>query len=301
MSSFYTRDGELFASCVDVKRLAREIRKLSSSSDPMPMHEALELVARLLGARNEYDMRQRAVDPDISRMPREEIDRLLQESALRTGQKFPKRLPSKFGLEWQKKAQRLFEQAVQTREQGQLEFIALIGSEGSGKTLLANHMCQHFGGYVADVELYKPYTFLTKPMSHKPGEVLIYDRPTKAATAKHADIFFELARMNIGPEFRSLENYRQKMRSRQPLIPNEEIQDPLASTTRHWVLNNSQVAMVISFASREEVEEAISQRKSPAFLSDHKGSFDWRRVHVVDLDNMTQYTLDGPGQQGAAR
>lgn len=295
MTSFHSKDGVLFASNVEVKRVARELRKLLGTPT---MNQALDLAALLLGARNEYDMRQRAAAPDISKLSNEQVNRLLQDSACHSGQKFPKGLPAKFGKDWQKKARRLFEQAVAAREPGQLEFVALIGSEGSGKTLLANHMCKHLGGYVVDVEIYEPFDFSTKPMNHRPGEVLIYDRPTKAATAKHADTFFELARVNIGPEFRSLENYRQKMRSRQPLIPYEEDSSSSGNDrTREFVLNNSQVTMVVSFGSIEEVKEGILHRMSPDILSNRKGSFDWRRVHVVDLDTMTLSSLDGPGME----
>lgn len=306
MTSFHLKDGVVFASHIDVKRVATKLRKQFAD---LTANQALDLAAQLFGARDEYDMRQRAADPDISRLSNDQVNGLLQDSACHSGQKFPARLPAKFAKDWQKKAQQLFAQAVAAREPGQLEFVALIGSERSGKTLLANHMCHFFGGYVADVELYDPFAWLNisgyKKLDHKPGEVLIYDRPTQAATTSESDTLLSSRGLdglhsNIGNKYQSLEQYRKAKRCPRPLIPGEAFgrygrYGHFGSGSRDWVLQHSHTTMVICFANRDQVEEAINWECSAPLMSRFIGPYDWRRAHVVDLDSMTQYTVDGPG------
>lgn len=311
MTSFYFRGETLFASDIDVKRVARAIRNAHRNPDgsyTMSMDEALELVAHYFGANHAHDMRKQAADPVISGMRREEKDRLVQESAIFTGEAFPKSLPPKFGTEWQKNARRLFELAIQSREPEKLEFLALVGSEGSGKTLLANHMCQLYGGYVVDVELYNEFSFLTKPMRYQPGQVLIYDRPTVSSTVEWSDVSSALQNASIDPAIRTLKRYRELSRSRRPLIPSEERYRGggmwnvtsgfnQLSNARHWVLNNTQVTMVVSFTNIAEVEEAISSDAQVFTNQGESFKHNWRRVHVVNLDTMTFCTVDGPGMK----
>ncbi|RQM78015.1 hypothetical protein EHZ47_02380 [Aeromonas jandaei] len=300
MTVFHSKNGVLFASNVDVKRVATQLRK---NFNHLTTNQALNLAAQLFGVRNEYEMRRRAAAPDISRLSYAQVNGLVQDMACNSGKIFPARLPAKFEKSWPKDAEQLFAQAVAAREPGQLEFVAVIGSEGAGKTLLANHMCHRLGGYVVDVELYDPFASFNIPgykktLVHKPGQVFIYDRPTQAATVSEMDVrTFRAApdqSLMVGNAYQSLEEYLQAKRRSRPLIPGEEF-GHFGSNSRDWVLSHRDTTMVICFASREQVEEALSLKCGSPIGSRFKGSYDWRRAHVVDLDSMTHYSVDGPG------
>jgi hypothetical protein len=298
MSSFYFKGETLFANGVDVKRLAREIRKsqLDTNGNPSTsMEDALDVVARGLGARNHFDMRCQAEDPDISSWTHDEVQRLVQESAVSRGMRFPRGLPRKFDQQWQRDAVRLFEQAERARTPGKLEFVALIGSPGSGKTLLANHMCATRGGQVIDVEL----TFQKGFETNKPNSVLVYDRPAEPPASQRPFMGVLTLWRPEAPSKRTLKMYRELARAghHRDLIPGDN--DDIFTHLRDWVRDNAQVSFVVCFADQSQVEDAL--RNSSIILTpgsmERSAILNWRRAHVVNLDTMTFVSLDGPGHE----
>lgn len=63
-----------------------------------------------------------------------------------------------------------------------------------------------------------------------------------------------------------------------------------------WIIEHSQVTVVATFGSRQSLE-AIVKRDHHCFNSTGQpiANQNWRRAHVVDLDTMKVYSIDGVG------
>lgn len=298
MTQFYFKGDALFARDVDVSRLARELRKhlkklgpadAQSVADPEPFNlaqdQGLELVSRWLGASSYYEARKVAADPSVVGMTLSERDELVQRNATSRGRPFAKRLPARFGPAWQQRATTLFAQAAAARTPGAGEFVALVGGPDSGKTILAEHLAHTRGGHVIDVSL----TWRSGMDGQIGlGQVLIHDAPARS-----------LPQGPSGPDWasrlqaaRTLSEVREILRRRPSALA-------AASSSHHaldWVRKHPGVVYVHSFASDAAVTESIAGQIALTGGDIRRSApLNWRRVHVVNLDSMTTYAIDGPG------
>lgn len=305
MVTFFLRDGELRAHDVDVKRLARVIRQASRGPDGVPtisMNKALDEICRGLGANSEFDARQLASDPDISHLDEARIREMIGERSLSLGQEFPKRLPTRFGSTWQGKALALFEKAVSLRTPQALEFVAVIGATGTGKTLLCQHACAQHGGVVIDRQLSSLNVFANafmqaeKAARFDAGSLLVFDqcvRPVRPSQQK--GLFRTWEREPVRE--RTLGNYIEFKRSISPGVPGDSPTAYGAASPRDWVLNHPGATLVLVFETLADVDAALAPFINTGATGSWKdfASRNWRRAHVVDLEKMSVATLDGPG------
>lgn len=279
----------LVANDVDVKRLAREIRK-TFDNPCMGKEESLDVTAKLLGAQSYFDLRKKAKDLDISTWDFNDVESFVQKNSVTNGAQFPSDLPCNFGSNWQQLAQDLVEQAIKACEPGKLEFVALVGGSGTGKTLLANHVCAKRGGKVVDVEL---SASMNTGGTYKSGSVLVYDRPANPPTSDRPSVFSLLS--GGAPAKLTLKRYQDLRRIKQSLIPHDDADSLMG--IRDWILDNTLVTLVVCFANYSQVEEALrsSYINFPLANIEQRAAVNWRRAHVVDLDSMKFSSLDGPG------
>ena len=292
MPSFYFKNEAPFANGVDVKRLARQIKQLlaeAEGSSTMTSEDALEVASKFLGARSYFDLRKQASDPNIRSWNHEDVERLVQEGAVSNGYDFPKELPKRFDKRWQRSVEKMVEEAISSRKPGSLEFIALVGGTGTGKTLVANRMCAKRSGRVIDVEISLQRG---RQFSYAPGSVLALDRSAVSPPERTKDILSAWTQTPSSKQ--TLTTYRELRRTVFPAIPGDDAGTP--NSLRHWVRENPNVTLIISFADRRQVENAL--RNSPMALSPgnpaRSASLNWRRAHVVDLDAMNTYVVDNP-------
>jgi len=301
MPSFFLKNDALWARDVDVKRLARVIRKLQLTPDGKPvlsMPEALDVACVALGARDHFDALRRSRDPDVTNWTEEQVRAEMKRRAISFGQPFPRGLPQRFGADWKSSVQVLFSDALNARVPGQLEFVALIGGAGSGKTLLAEHECANRGGVVIDTA----FAWMATPndsmfLEHfRDGAILVQDQSTA--------LMPDDKRSGFGPLWeqlpvaqRTLKHYEDlRRRPRHMLFGDDNaFNDPV----RNWVREHPAVALVSSFATREDVINAlhVGVRIKPVGEQWQTASapLNWRVAHVVDLDAMRFYSVEGPG------
>lgn len=171
MPKAYFKGDNVFVDGVDLTRAARKLRKLheklAAQAEFHPNH-FLDVIAQTIGYASHHELRSQAHssrDADIGRQPAFS----LAEEALKLGASFPKVLPDRFDRDWREKAVALFNEALEKRVPGRCDVVALVGSTGSGKTVLARHMAKARGGAVLDATLTSdriPASFC------KPGAVL---------------------------------------------------------------------------------------------------------------------------------
>lgn len=279
MSSFFLKNETPVANGVDVKRLARKY--IASLYDlhglEISMDQALDHVSSLLGARNYHDLLKQASDPDISSWDASTLQNHVWREAISSGSRFPSRLPRGFRKHWQDRALKLFEKAASIRIPSKLEFIALVGGEGAGKTLLSNHLAKTLSGKNVDICL-----SLNTGMSYEYqiGSVLIYDQPAPSSAP--------------APRQNTLAAYKhERYKSYAPRIPRDEPYDDV----RQWVKNNPHVHFVVCFASMNDAVDALENSRILMNMQGikHSAELNWYRAHVINLDDMTLESYNGPG------
>lgn len=170
---------EVFADSVDVKRVARKLKKLTNVegfTPPQDMNQALELVARMLDFPSTFALRQTArnhtTPVSAGSLKRSYVEeraehmvQLLQAfwsgsqiglpliELVTPGIDFPKELPAEFGPDWQAKAVKLMAEALEGCNQDRVELVLLAGKSGAGKSLLARHTAQANRGLVLNYAL----------------------------------------------------------------------------------------------------------------------------------------------------
>lgn len=142
---------DLVVDGVDFKRLARRFKQATSEpgfTAPQSLPEALEALARLLGYPDLHAVNSQArgvVQAPYSRSR-------AWSPALSFGEPFPRDLPDWINPAWRDTATVLVRQALVERRKDRVEFIALVGAEGAGKSILARHMAHMLNGAVLDLE-----------------------------------------------------------------------------------------------------------------------------------------------------
>ncbi|WP_146139396.1 hypothetical protein [Simplicispira suum] len=276
----------MFAKTVDVDRLARNL--VAEGLQPTK-GAALNLAARLLGASNHHALLAQAKAPKLATWSIPDIQEYLSSEAITTGSRFPKELPPQFDGAWQHRATALLAKAVAARTPGELEFIALVGGPGSGKTLLAKHFCKLSGGCVVDVGLYR---WFTRPYQPAAGEIVVFDRPALPRSAPSASMAraFELW-SHTAPRQRTVERAKELFRSEWQGIPMDA---PGESIHGSIARNLAQAApLIVCFASPEEAQHALdgSARVISMYSPAATAKLNWRAAHLVNLDNLSEHTL----------
>lgn len=286
MTTFHLSGKELFASQVDLKRAARQYRRLHNERnphDPIDLNQAIDFICKLMGVESQYAARQKARDPDVSGMDTNRILDLLRSNAVREGTHPDIRnLPSNLGKSWLAKAKELFATAAARRSPGELEFIVIAGGPSTGKTLLGNAICADRGGYLVDSDL--QICTSEAYFEYKPGSCLIYDRSAKPDSIKREPADEYVFDWNNGFASWTLSQFRQRCCPYRDDIP--EGQWSGCDGLRQWVKDNPLVLLVITFPSIDAVKTAVE--KSPWILGPGKS---WSKAHVVDLESMKLETL----------
>lgn len=291
--NFFQKKGEPFASNVDVKRLARALKREFEARDLKPVPETdqlLEMVAKGLGTNNYHDLLQQSKDPDITGLDHFVVDGLIRERAISSGQKFPRNLPSKFGPSWQDSCIKLFNEANDLREPGELDFVAFVGSEGSGKTLLAKHLTDSRGGYVVDIGIALGGAMNLLNNNYSKGALLVHDKPSRAPKKNN-----KASLLPVVERKGKLGGYIDQIRSEYSLGYQDFISEV---RLREWVRETSQACFLTCFKSVEEVQDALDSSQislSGRGSSSSNSKKNWRCAHVVDLDSLSVSTLYGPG------
>jgi hypothetical protein len=295
MTNFYMQDGEILADGVDVKRLARNLRKvLSEITDIQTLNtdQLLDFASRLLSAEGYYQVRTQAKDSEYANASQSVIEAQVKKESVSKGESLPKGLPLRFSGRWREQATDLIDRAIASRLPGQLEFVALVGSEGSGKTIVAKDVCKRLGGLVLDVGFALDKG--TGPnRALKSGQVLVYDQPAvlpRRSRPGTGDFGLWSPGSPVKP---TIQAYREGRRYVHAGIP---FDDPLYGS-RKWFVENPGVTLIVSFGSVVQAQQAIANSPKPLATGDiqRSASMNWRRAHVVNLDTLSYDIIEGPG------
>lgn len=296
MTSFYISNGRIRANHVDFERAAKllvgVIGEMSGravaagSAIKVDKSHSLDLLATILGATSYADVRSVANDPDTSYWTQSMLEDHVQKGARTSGESFP-RLPPKFGKKWQEKVVRAFLSAFNAIKRGHPEFIALIGGEGSGKSVLAKNMVFEKGGFWIDASI-SNVRQATRPL--KEGELLVLDVPTatyrEARTRWGKPLSAEFSALSsvfqVAP---SLEIYRKRRRQSFSL----SYMDHYMNSRAEWVSKNHQATLVMCFPDLDSVREWMECN----LVVGYHPTRNWRQAHVIDLDRMDAYTIEG--------
>jgi len=294
MTSFYLKNARVRANDVDFERAAKLLagvigemsdRAVASGSGlRIDKSFSFDLLARVLGAICYADVKKAAADPDVSGWTSSMLSSHLQRESITSGEHFP-RLPREFGAIWQSKVMEAFEACFAAINRGQAEFIAIIGSKGSGKSILVKHMVSQRGGRWID-----PSTsvFCQPDRPIGVGELMVMDVP--AETYREASDRRALSRVEplntlLFEGFRSFEQYRVQRRK---LFMLKSMDSEWHSWAR-WVTDNPQATLVVCFPDVEGAKEWMECNLAVG----HHPTRNWRQAHVVDLDKMDVYTIEG--------
>lgn len=171
------KNDTVFVDGIDLKRAARRCSELfdelSGSGAPKSQDGWLELVSKLLGFDSHHALL------SFARQNDDAVDKQmflrLEDQARLTGAAFPKDLPARLNSAWCKKSVALFEEALGNLAPSKCQFVALVGSEGCGKTLLARQMVLKLGGSIQDVSI-SSRVLNTAPLKEK--AIQVFDRPS---------------------------------------------------------------------------------------------------------------------------
>lgn len=307
--SFFFKGDALAHHDTDIGRLAKSIRKTLKESKGIELTqpEALELVCVGLGAKSLYAARSEASDPIITGMSGQQVDELRRARSVTKGAPLPadvlahSDLPQKLFPKEKLRPQLadlcqaayLFDKAKTLIRPGRLEFIAVVGGKGSGKSLLLSDRVYKYTGVKIDTSqnvFDRGDHVRGKRHPYQKGAILAYDRPAGIDPKK--DLFLAMRGLANGSVNR-LSHYEALMATHQPGIPHDDFMFP---HLRNWLKEEPNVTLAVTFDDISHVEDALSQisHKANGSLSDAH----WERAYVVDLKNLTLLevlaTLDGP-------
>lgn len=296
MTSFYVNNGRIRANHVDFERAAKllavVIGEMSSraaaagSAIKIDKSHSLDLLATILGTASYADVRSAANDPDTRYWTQSMLEDHVQKESRTSGESFP-RLPPEFGKNWQEKVVRAFLDAFNAIKRGHPEFIALIGREGSGKSVLAKNMVFEKGGFWVDASI-SNIRNATRPLME--GELLVLDVP--AATYRAASTRWRNSlsaeSSAVGSVFQvapSLKIHRKWRRESFSL----SYMDHYMNSRAEWVSKNHQATLVMCFPDADSVRAWMECN----LVVGYHPTRNWRQAHVIDLDKMDAYTIEG--------
>ena len=294
-----TEDGKIYARGVDLKRMAKKALDLRLATD---QSRSLDLIAQLMGQRNFHALRQSAQHVDQDKIIRTkhavEAFEHVRDKAIHRGDAFPEDLPERFTPGWKKHALQLLDGALAQRTPGTLNFVALVGACGSGKTILAKAHCAQrgSGSRVIDTGLYSWFLSRYKPSA---GDVVYMDRP--ASTKVLSDhksrgmVFFPQYQEwdATPPHQRTLQRASQIFSIDHLGIPYDDMQSYSHGEPIPRKLARD-CSLVIAFPTVEAVQAALDQAGTVLKMGGPKSISapnNWGAAHVVNLDDMTSCTL----------
>lgn len=313
MPTFYMRDGDPIADGVDIKRVLRNLRAMSDEEFALlrSKSKAENALAKLLGARNYGELINAAKAgggaPGESIRGPAGYRRLMLDQSVSKGERFPRELPAAFDIRWQRSAMELVDRALKGRQPGRLEFIALVGGTGCGKTVVAKHAVDTFGGRVLDVgfamktgmeggkwpsRAQRVADAKEAVVEVETSSLLIYDQPAQLPVRRFMRTGDVLGFDKLPRSQQTLERYVEAYRNVHAGIPHDE---PMGGL-RDWVRNNPEVALVVTFASSEVAKDVLLHHcvmlgSNPQLAAKNN----WYRAHVVDLESMSYEVVEGPG------
>lgn len=310
MLAYLNKNGKVYLNQVDLNRFGKN---LSKELD-LDQNEALEAISKALGKKSHYDLLQHAKSPIFSNTNFEEMcEYYIKNHLLQHGKDFPQGAP--FDSNWQEKTLSLLEQASDNCNNKNLEFIAIVGKEGSGKTLLSKAFAKKRDGLIVNaghmisiglIPLLN-FGFESKKISHlqKNAGPLIIDQSVAPITPPEQTGRFR----TIFPDYsnkwhalpdknKSFERFLEITRERFFNIP-ETVDEyrmhsgKYYSTIRKAIVENPKAHLIAIYKDKAEVEAALDNSLVyfGSMASKPEYAVNWSKVHVVDLDSLELYTI----------
>lgn len=280
----FERKGSLYASNVDVNRAARAITKFQNLSS---IDKGYELIAKILGFENHYQLRQAAKDTDVTGLSVQECHAILGNKFAGKGEPFPRNsLPPRFDSKWQNDSVHLVNQALFSIPDGAIEFVAVVGGPGTGKSLVLNHIAASRNGVVLNIDNWNFNLFDSSVRKMSPEGVLVLDQCSDMNLPFLAS---KEGMMRLIPKgsFSTLSQFAKASRVRHDRIPGEE-PGMYRGLCHHMLQTKPKTRLCMAFASTDEAVNALNATSwgiRPGQASDPLDN--WVRVHVVNLDTMT--------------
>ena len=308
--SFFFKSDALMHHGTDISRLAKSIRITLKERKGIELTqpEALEIVCSGLGAKTLYAARMEALDPVITRMLGPQIDELRRARSITKGEQVPPDLLTHNDLRQRRyreervrctsaeflNASYLFDKAKRLVTPGKLQFIAVVGVKGAGKSVLLADKVHKFGGVKIDTSqniLDRGDYVNGKKLAYPAGSIVAYDRPA-GLDPKNYDAF-AAARAHEQGAITRLSQYEALQAIPALGIPHDDVMFP---HLRNWLREEPNVTLAVTFDSHDQVMDAVSMvaYRTTGALSDGN----WECIYVVNLDDMTlckiEITRDGP-------
>lgn len=308
--SFFFKSDALMHHGTDIGRLAKSIRHTLKERKGIELTqpEALEIVCAGLGAKSLYAARKEAHDPVITGMSGHQIDELRRARSITKGEQVPRDLLDQHDLRQKHHpnekvrctsakflhASNLFDKAMGLVIPGKLQFIAVVGVKGAGKSLLLADKVYKFGGLRIDTSqnIFDRGDYVNgKKFAYPAGSILAYDRPAGLDPKKYDA--FAAGRAHERGAITRLSRYEALQAIPALGIPHD---DAMLPHLRNWLREEPNVTLAVTFDSHDQVVDAVSTiaYRTTGALSDDN----WERIYVVNLDDMTlsevEITRDGP-------
>ena len=287
----YVNDGAVFAANVNLSQAAKKAKSLKYVET---VEEGENLIAQLLGHRDFFEVRhlakKGAASRNIAHLDEFAIYDLLHKKSVTKGEPFPSDLPRQFNRPWKDQALQLLDVALANCKPDELDFVALMGSPGSGKTILAKAHSLKTRGYFIDADLYAWWAKLSPPRNVAPANYL--DRPAKTPTTTGTNARFVAARewQATGMDQRTEAKASGVFRVPELGFPMDEIEVMESNSPARALVRSSPT--VIAFGSLDAVQKALDNAWH-AYMGDpaKTARLNWGVAHVVCLDDMTTHTL----------
>jgi hypothetical protein len=178
---------------------------------------------------------------------------------------------------------------------GELNFVALVGGPGSGKTILAKAHCHQTGGDFIDADLYAWWPSASH--ARKVGPAIYLDRPAKTPTSTGTNARFVADRVwrATASDRRTEAKAAEIFRVPEIGFPMDALEPSLASGNSTWPARTlvRSSPPVIAFASMDAVQKALETAWNVVTFDNEQRAerLNWGSAHVVCLEDMTTCTL----------
>ena len=288
---FHTTDGAVFAANVNLSQAAKKAKALHLVKS---VQEGQDLIAKLLGHRDFFEVRQLAkkaeASPNIAHLDDLAIYALLHKKSVMKGESFTRDLPRQFNMAWKTQAHELLDVALAKCKHAELDFVALVGGPGSGKTVLAKAHCLKTGGHFIDADMYAWWANLSPGLNAAPATYL--DRPAKTPTATGTTARSVAIRewLATSMDQRTEAKAAQVFRVPEHGFPMDELESTASTSPARRLVRSCPT--MIAFGSLDAVQKALDHAWHATMSDPAKSArLNWGVAHVVCLDDMTTHTL----------